>query len=99
MFSKLKQFKDLRDKAKQLQSTLSQEKVNGSGGWGKVKLTMDGNLSVLSLDIDPSLLTPDSKSKLEAAVKEALSDAIKRAQQKAAAKLKESGDFKLPGLS
>ncbi len=99
MFNKLKQYKDLRDKAKNLQSALSQEKVEGTAAWGKVKLEMDGNQTVTSVTIDPALLAVSEKDKLQSAVKEALNDALKKAQRKMVEKMKESGDFKLPGLS
>ncbi len=99
MFTKLKQFKDLRDKAKNLQSTLAQEKVEGSAAWGKVKVEMDGNQTVNAVSIDPSLLAASEKEKLQSAVKEALNDALKKAQRKMVEKMKESGDFKMPGLS
>ncbi len=61
MFNKLKQFKDIRSKAKEIQSALANEKIEGSAGWGKVKITMDGNQRVLDVTIDPSLLS-DAKA-------------------------------------
>ncbi|MFA6603464.1 MAG: YbaB/EbfC family nucleoid-associated protein [Patescibacteria group bacterium] len=99
MFSKLKQFKDLRDKAKTLQTALASEAVEGSAAWGKVKIGMDGNQSVTSVSIGDEMLQPGGKDKLETAIKEALNDALKKAQRKMIDKMKESGDFKMPGLS
>ena len=99
MFSKLKQFKDLREKAKTLQTTLAAEAVEGSAAWGKVKIGMDGNQTVTSVSISEDLLQPGGKDKLEGAVKEALNDALKKAQRKMIDKMKESGDFKMPGLT
>jgi DNA-binding YbaB/EbfC family protein len=99
MFNKLKQFKDLRDKAKQLQTALSSESVEGSGGWGKVKVTMDGNQAVTGIAIDDALLTPSEKGKLETGLKEAFADALKKAQRKAMEKMKDIGGIDLPGLN
>lgn len=99
MFSKLKQYKELRDKAKNLQSTLAAEKVEGSGGWGKVKIEMDGNQTVTTVSVSEELLVAGGKAKLEGAVKDALNDALKKAQRKMVEKMRESGDFKMPGLS
>ncbi|MBI4458226.1 YbaB/EbfC family nucleoid-associated protein [Candidatus Uhrbacteria bacterium] len=96
MFSKLKQFKDLRDKAKQLQSALSGLKVEGSGGWGKVKVTMDGNQTILDLVIDDALLA--DKAKLQSGLKEALQDALKKAQRLMMDTMKDVGGLDLPGL-
>ncbi|HWR00078.1 MAG TPA: YbaB/EbfC family nucleoid-associated protein [Candidatus Methylomirabilis sp.] len=89
MFTKLKQFKDLRSKAKVIQDALSHESVEGSAGWGKVKVQMDGNQRVTDVQIDPSLLT-DAKS-LSAFVKDAVNDAISKVQKVMATKLKDLG--------
>ncbi|MEK9152838.1 MAG: YbaB/EbfC family nucleoid-associated protein [Patescibacteria group bacterium] len=96
MFSKLKQFKDLRDKAKQLQSALSGLKVEGSGAWGKIKVTMDGNQTILDLAIDDALLA--DKQKLRGGLKEALQDALKKAQRLMMEKMKDVGGIDLPGI-
>ncbi len=96
MFNKLKQFKDLRDKAKTIQSELAQEKVEGSAAWGKVKVGMDGNQAVTSVDIDPEMMT--DREKLQSALKDAFTDAVKKAQQKMVEKMKSSGGLDIPGM-
>ena len=98
MFEKLKQFKDLRDKAKQLQNALATEKVDGTGAWGKVKVEMDGNQSVIAVDVSPDLLNPTDKTKLQDGIKEALNDALKKAQKKMMEKMKDLGGLNLPGM-
>lgn len=98
MFNKLKQFKDLRDQAKNLQNTLSQESVtiNSSG----VSLTMDGNLTIKTLDISIDLLNPEKKNKLENAIKDAHADALKKMQRIMAMKMKEMGGLpQIPGFN
>lgn len=100
MFSKLKQFKDMRSQAKNLQNTLSQESVTVDSVGGKVVLTMDGNLQMTGLAIDDELLSPDKKEKLQTAIKDAHSDAIKKIQRIMAVKMKEMGGLpKIPGLN
>ena len=96
MFEKLKQFKDLREKAKTLQTALAAEKVSGEAVWGKVKVDMDGNQTVTSVTIAEELLQASEKSKLESGVKDALNDALKKAQKKVMEKMKEMGG--LPGM-
>ncbi len=93
MFNKLKQFKDLRDKAKSLQSNLAQEKAEGSAGWGKVKVIMDGNQRVASVIIDPEVMK--DKTKLEEMIKEATNDAISKIQKILSGKLKDLGGLDL----
>lgn len=97
MFSKLKQFKDLRDQAKKIQDVLKDVTVEGSGGWGKVKIVMNGSQEVSSVTIDPELMS--DKGKLEAAMKEAYNDTVKKAQRSMADAMKKTGGLNLPGLS
>lgn len=99
MFEKLKQFKDLRDKAKTIQSALATEKVEGSGAWNKVKIEMDGNQQVTSVTIDPSLLQATELANLQSGLKDAVNDATKKAQQKAMLKMKEMGGLNIPGMN
>jgi DNA-binding protein YbaB len=96
MFSKLKQFKDLRDQGKKLQEALGTESVTVRELGDKVILTIDGNLQMTGLAIDPEVLTPDKKDKLENAIKNAHSDALKKMQRIIAGKMQEMGGF--PGL-
>ena len=98
MFSKLKQIKDLRGQAKTIQTALSSESSEGSAAWGKVKVNMNGNLEVMSYTIDPSMLVAEEKTKLEAALKEATNDVIKKMQKVMAEKIQKMGGLNLPGL-
>ncbi len=86
---KLKQFKDLKDKAKALQDQLSQISSEGSAGWGKVKVTINGTQQVTDVSIDQELMT--DRSKLEGYLKEAFNDAAQKLQQILAAKMREGG--------
>lgn len=100
MFTKLKQFKEMRDQAKDLQSKLSQESATGEAAGGKVVVTMDGNLTMTALAIDGELLAPEKKDRLEAAVKEAHGNAVKKIQRIMAVKMKEMGGLpNIPGLN
>jgi DNA-binding YbaB/EbfC family protein len=98
MFNKLKQFKDLRNQAKQMRSMLAQESADGEAAWGKVKVKINGNQEILDIQIDPGLLTTNNKEKLQNALKDATNDAIKKVQRIMADKVRQSG-INLPGLS
>ena len=91
MFSKLKQIKDLRDKAKEMQTTLGAVTVEGSADWGKVKVSMDGNMKVHRVMIDDVLLA--NKSKLETNLQEAINEAVKKVQKVMMEKMKSSGNL------
>lgn len=100
MFNKLKQFKDIRDQAKEMQNVLSQESVTVKTAGGKIVLTMNGNLEMTGLAIDESLLSPGMQTKVQDGVKEAHKDALKKMQRVMATKMKEMGGLpEIPGLS
>ncbi len=90
----------MRDQAKELQAKLSAETVSVNTAGGKVVMTVNGTLEMVALAIDPELLSPDKKSKLEDAIKEAHRDALKQMQRIMAMKMKEMGGLpNIPGLS
>ena len=97
MFSKLKQIKDLRDQAKKIQNTLKDVSAEGTGGWGKAKVEINGNMELTAVHLDAELLA--DKAKAEAGVKEAVNDGIKKVQKLMAEEMRKSGNFNLPGLS
>lgn len=99
MFSKLKQYKDLRSQAKEMQNTLAQETVYADKAGGKIQVVMDGNQHVNGLTIDAELLKPERKMEVENGVKEAINDAVKKSQMTMAKKAREMGHLNLPGLS
>lgn len=96
MFHKLKQYNDLRKQANSLKSKLAEEKTTvGSKG---VSITMDGNIEVKEVNIDSDLLSPDKKHSLESNVRDTVNEAVKKTQRIMATKMRESGDFNIPGL-
>lgn len=96
MFNKLKQFKDLRDQAKKMQDILSKESAEGSAAWGKVKITMNGNMEITKVEIDNEILA--NKEKLEEAIKDAHKDVMKRVQRIMAEKMQGMGGLAGLGL-
>jgi nucleoid-associated protein EbfC len=97
MFEKLKQFKDMRDKANTIRKQLANESVVAEQGG--VSVVMDGNQEVMRVEIKPELLQPDQKEKIEQATKNAFNDAVKKVQKIMVEKMRASGDFNLPGMS
>ena len=89
VFSKLKQFKDLRDQGKKLQGALSGESSTVTSGG--VTLTMDGNLQITDVVVADEMLAPDKKEKLQNAIKEAHGNVLKKMQRIMATKMQEMG--------
>ncbi|MFA5129635.1 MAG: YbaB/EbfC family nucleoid-associated protein [Patescibacteria group bacterium] len=89
MLNKLKQFKDIRTRAKDLQNELSKETSEGSAAWGKIKVVVDGVQKIKSVSIDPSLAS-DIKA-IENGVAEAANDAMQKIQRTVASKMRDMG--------
>ncbi len=98
IFSKLKQFKEIRDQAKEMQGVLSKETVYADVGGGKIQVVMDGNQQVNGVSVDPEYLAPNRKTDLERGLKDAFNSAIKKSQMTMAKKAKEMGKLDIPGL-
>lgn len=97
MFNKLKQFKDLRDQAKEMQNELAKETVTVEKNG--VTLTMNGNLDITNVNIEADLLEASNKTKVEDAFVKAYESAKKKMQRTMAMKMKEMGGFpNIPGL-
>ena len=96
MFHKLKQYNDLRKQASSLKSKLADEKVTIENK--AVRLIMDGNQEVKEFSIKSEYTGPEKKHQLEQQTKDAINDSIKKAQRVMASKMRESGDFNLPGF-
>jgi signal transduction histidine kinase len=78
MFSKLKEFKDLRDQGKKLQEALGGESVTTTAVGDKVVVSINGNLEITALAIDDELLNPSMKEKLQNGIKEAHAEGLKK---------------------
>lgn len=87
MFNKLKQIKDIRDQAKQMQSALAEVVIVGQAKGGKVMITIDGNQKVQGVKIEEGL----EREAIEEGVKDAFNDATKKMQKEMAMKMKDMG--------
>lgn len=95
MFNKLKQIKDLREKAKTMQSALAEELIEAEHKGITIK--MDGNQKVHQVSIDESLM--NDKTRLESTMTDAINNAVKKVQKAMVSKLQQMGDLDIPGLS
>ncbi len=87
----------MRAQAKKIQGALEVEHVSTDAAGGRVRIEMSGNLDVTLVAIDPALLVPGEKSRLESGIKDAVNSAIKKTQHIMAKKVKEMGG--IPGMS
>ncbi len=89
MFSKLKQFKDLRHEAKILQNALSKEEIELENHG--IRMKMNGAMELTNFSISTEWLTPEKKKKLEENIISLHQDLIKKVQKKAAEVMKATG--------
>jgi len=72
LFDKIKDVNEMRKQAKQIELTLASEQVTGSSSGGKIKITLDGNQKVLSVEVDASIV--GDKSEIARHIRQALED-------------------------
>lgn len=85
MFNKLKQFKDMRSKAKTLQNALSEEKIEIENKG--ITITLDGNQKITSISIRQDL----TASQIERILPDLLNDGIKKVQKIMVEKMQSMG--------
>lgn len=89
MFSKLKHIKELRSQGKALQNALAEESVTIEKN--NIKLVMNGNMEIISLDINDQ-----NQTNLSSDITGAVNEAIKKTQKLMAEKMQAMGG--LPNL-
>ena len=72
LFDKLKDVNEMRKQAKQIELLLAAEQVTGSSSGGKIRITMDGNQKVLSVEVDAAVA--GDKSEVARHIRQALED-------------------------
>lgn len=93
----MKQAKQMQEKMQTLQEEIAKMTVEGSSGGGMVKVVMTCKGVVRSLDIDPSVISPDDKEMLEDLVSAAVNDARSKGDEKMAAETQKlMADMGLP---
>lgn len=83
---------------RKIQQELKQTTVEAERMGGKIKVVMTGEFKPQEIKIDPSLLSEENAFQLEKSLKEAFIEALGKAQQVAATKMREMGDLDIPGL-
>lgn len=75
IFDKLKDINEMRKQAKQLELMLAAETVVGSSGGGKIKITVDGNQNVKSVEVSDDVV--GDRKEIARHIREALEDVTK----------------------
>lgn len=95
----LKQAQQLQERLSSVQDELRARTVEGTAGGGMVTAIVNGKLELVSVHIDPSLLTSPDVDMLQDLVVAAVNGGIRGAQQMMADEMsKVTGGIKIPGL-
>jgi DNA-binding protein YbaB len=73
---KLKDVNEMRKQAKQIEMMLGQEIISGSSSGGLIKITMDGNQNIKSVEVDAGVA--GDKSEVARHIRSALEDLFKQ---------------------
>lgn len=107
MFDQLKNLGNMMQQAQQMQGRMKEAKdkvaelrVEGIAGGEMVKVTASGDMKILSIHIDPSLLESQDAEMLEDLVASATNQALQKAKEAAASAMSEvAGGMNIPGLN
>jgi len=91
MFEKLKQMKELRDRAKMIQQRLREIEIRADSANGRVRVTMNGNQEIQRLQIDPDYLRQADRARIEQELAQTINEAMKKSQQAMASSFRELG--------
>jgi nucleoid-associated protein EbfC len=83
-----------------LQRQMAEMKISATAGGGMVIATVNGNKQLLSLQIDPEVVSKDDVSMLQDLIVAAINDAHRKVDQALASHMQGMmGGLRLPGLS
>jgi len=95
----LKQAQEIHSKISNLQEEMAAKKVESSSGGGMVSVVINGKQEVLSLRIDPEVVSRDDVEMLQDLIRAAVNEAIRKSQEMMAEEMKKiTGGMSLPGL-
>jgi len=95
----LKQVQKLQEEMARVQEVLAQERVEATAGGGVVRAVVSGQGDLISITIDPGVVDPSDVTMLEDLIVAATGEALRKARDLAAGKMKEAtGGLQIPGL-
>lgn len=95
----MKQVQKVQADMARVQETLAQERVEATAGGGVVRAVANGHGDLLEVKIDPAAVDPSDVSLLEDLVLAAVGEALRKARELAAERVKAvTGGLQLPGL-
>lgn len=100
-FGQMKDLYALQKKAKQMQKELKNLEIEAVSDDQSVKVVVNGEMKIVSLEISDDAVKLDNKTSLEEAIKETVASAMSRAQQESASRMQpllKDMNMNIPGM-
>ena len=95
-----KLMKQLQQAQERVQQEIAALRIESTSGGGMVAVAMDGQKNVVSLEIDPDVVSKDDVEMLQDLVMAAINEAARKVDQAIQAKVGAlTGGLKIPGLT
>ena len=88
--------KQAQQMQERLQKQMAETRVEASAGGGMVTVVMNGSKQIVSVKIDPEIVSRNDVEMLQALIVAAINDAHRKADAKLAGQM---GSLKIPGLT
>lgn len=98
MMKMMGRMKEVQDRLRQAQDNLASLRISGEAGGGMVKAVVNGKKQLISVDIDPALLSADDKTVVQDLVVAAVNKASAEAEARAKEELKKSTEGLIPNI-
>ena len=95
----MKQAQQLQKKMMEMQAELGNRTVSAQAGGGMVEASVNGRQELVSLRIDPEVVSPEDVEMLQDLVLAAVNEALKKSREMVAQEMnKLTGGLQIPGM-
>ncbi len=95
----MKQAQKMQEQIQKMQEEAKEFSAEGSAGGGMVKVVANGHLQIVSVTIDPQVISPTDAEMLQDLVMAASNDALRKVQDNLKNKMSSvTGGLNIPGL-